>query len=457
MSDGPLASSFRDPAGFLFTRGDRLYRQVNSSYRDDYDRLMTSGLYQALTADGSLVPHEDVEDVSPVTDDAYKIIQPTLVPFISYPYEWCFSQLRDAALLTLHVQQVAFEHGMTLKDCSMYNVQFLNGKPIFIDTLSFEAYREGDPWVPYRQFCQHFLAPLALMAYRDPRLNKLLAVHLDGIPLDLASKLLPLRSYFSPSLLAHLHLHARSGQAAPGVTKAAIQAKFSRQALLALLDDLATVVRGLRWEPRGTDWGDYYQDTNYTAEAFAHKQQAVAACIERVQPRIVWDLGANTGVFSRLASAQGCTTISFDYDPGVIERSYRQARKAGDTHLLPLILDLTNPSPGLGWMTQERLSLFQRGPADLVLALALIHHLAIGNNVPLQRLAAFFAQVGRVLLIEFVPLEDSQVQRMLAMRENIFTGYTRQAFEEAFQQEFDILDTLAIHDQDRTLYLMQRR
>ena len=203
-------ASFRDPSGFLFTRDGVLYRQVNQVYAEDYRKLMDSGLYAKLVKAGLLIPHTEV-DIEPANKKlAFKVLCPEYVPFISYPYEWSFGQLKDAALATLSIQKRALKAGMVLKDASAYNIQFQRGKPTLIDTLSFEIYQEGEPWVAYRQFCQHFLAPLALMAYQDVRLSQLLRVYIDGIPLDLASELLPARTRWNLGLATHIHLHARA-------------------------------------------------------------------------------------------------------------------------------------------------------------------------------------------------------------------------------------------------------
>ena len=208
----PLAASFRDPSGFLFTRQGVLYRQVNQLYRENYDRLMTSGLAEKLIRGGWLIPHTEVDAPPADASLAYKVIRPELLDFISYPYEWSFSQLQDAALNTLAIQKMALESGMALKDASAYNMQFHHGRAVLIDTLSFEVYREGEPWVAYRQFCQHFLAPLALMAYTDVRLSQLLRVYIDGIPLDLAARLLPGKTRWDLGLATHIHLHAAAQQ-----------------------------------------------------------------------------------------------------------------------------------------------------------------------------------------------------------------------------------------------------
>ncbi|MFP4055316.1 MAG: SAM-dependent methyltransferase [Candidatus Brocadiia bacterium] len=458
MNDGfAAASSFRDPSGFVFFHEGTCYRQVNRCYQEDYERVMASGLYEALVDGGLLVPHEDVGLELARSDDALTVIRPRRVPFVSYPYEWCFSELKDAALATLGAQKTALEHGMVLKDASAYNVQFLAGRPVLIDTLSFERYREGQVWVAYRQFCQHFLAPLALMSARDVRLSQLLRTNIDGVPLDLASSLLPRRTWLRPGLLMHLHLHAKSQRRYAQRRVDVRRWKMSLLALRGLVDSLETLVRRLAWRPRGTEWADYYAETNYTDAALEHKHELVARFVEAVGPATVWDLGANVGRFSRIASDAGARTIAFDVDPACVELTYLEHTRKGQSRILPLLLDLANPSPGLGWAHDERLSLADRGPADLVMALALVHHLAISNNVPLDRVASFLARLGDHLIVEFVPKCDSQVQRLLVAREDVFPRYTRQGFEQAFAAHFQTPEAVEVRETDRVLYLMRRK
>jgi ribosomal protein L11 methylase PrmA len=441
----------------MFRRDARLFRQVNQVCKEDYDQLMHSGLYAALVKQGRLVAHEEVTDVPLEPLRAYKVLRPEPVPFVSYPYEWCFSQLKDAALLTLEVQKTALASGMSLKDATAFNVQFRGTQPVLIDTLSFERYQEGVPWVAYRQFCQHFLAPLAVMSFTDVRLHQLLRTHLEGLPLDLACALLPWSSRLRPSLLLHLHLHARVQRGWAGKAEPPAPRKFSKNALLGLIDSLESGVRGLRWLPRGTEWADYYQCHAYAPETFAHKRELVGEFLDRLRPATVWDLGANTGEFSRLASNRGVRTVAFDFDPACVERGYQDAAGRGDRNLLPLVLDLTNPSPDLGWRNLERLSLFARGPADLALALGLIHHLAISANVPLESIADFLASVCRRLLIEFVPKADPQVARLLATRKDIFPDYAQEPFEVAFGDRFELEDRRTLVGGMRTLYLFRRK
>ncbi|MBI2050334.1 MAG: SAM-dependent methyltransferase [Parcubacteria group bacterium] len=451
-------SSFRDPSGFIYTdsQSGALFRQVNKSYQEHYDALMSSGLYRELVASRQLIEHKELPaEESPRHEERYKVIHPRRVPFISYPFEWSFSQLKDAALLTLAIQKKALEHGMVLKDASAYNMQFLDGKPILIDTLSFEKYAAGSPWIAYRQFCQHFLAPLALMAYTDIRLSQWLRIHMDGVPLDLASALLPFRTYFLFGLLSHIHLHAKSQAHFSGKTSTAAQRQMRKTSLLGLLDNLESVVRRLRWRPRGTEWAEYYTFTNYSNESFEHKKKLTAAFLEKSGARSVWDVGANDGTFSRIASTRGIATVSFDYDPASVEKNYLRMRRDNDARLLPLLMDVLNPSPDLGWENKERDSLIMRGPADCTFALALIHHLVISNNVPLTRIASFFSSIARHLIIEFVPKSDSQVQKLLATRRDIFPDYTKESFEREFSAYFSIMERAPIAGSERILYLMK--
>ena len=458
MSRNQHPASFRDPNGFLFTQDGVLYRQINQKYAEEYKCLMGSGLYESLSKIGRLVAHQEV-DIPPIQPEkAFRVLQPDLLSFISYPYEWSFSQLKSAALTTLAIQKRALNAGMSLKDASAYNIQFHHGKAMLIDTLSFEFYQEGEPWIAYKQFCQHFLAPLALMAKKDIRLSQLLRVYIDGIPLDLASNLLSKSTRLNAGLMMHIHMHAKAQVKYADEDVAEKQQKkgISKQALLGLIESLKNTIKKMCWTPEGTEWGNYYEITNYSDSAFLHKKELLSAWIAESKPKQVWDLGANNGVFSRLASEQGVLTISFDIDPAAVEQNYRQVKKAKEESLLPLVLDLTNPSPALGWHNRERESFAERAPADMVFALALIHHLAISNNLPFQQLADFFSDTGNWLIIEFVPKSDSQVKKLLQSRLDIFDEYTLEDFERVFETRFTIREKVKINESERHLYLMEK-
>lgn len=454
-----ISASFRDPSGFLFSKEGKLFRQVNKVYQPHFDKLISSGLYKKLVDKALLVPHLDTKEKPMEPDMAYKVIQPEKLAFISYPYEWCFSQYKDAALATLEIEKLAMKSGMTLKDASVYNMQFHHGKPILIDTLSFETYVEGQPWVAYRQFCQHFLAPLALMSFVDIRLGQLMRVFIDGIPLDLASQLLPNKTHFNLGLELHIHKHAASQKkyADKGTEVNIKEVKISKMAFLGLIDNLESVVKGLKWAPAGTEWADYYDATNYTKEAFELKKSLIGRFVEIVKPAVVWDLGANTGIFSEQASQKEIFTVSSDIDPSAVEKNYLDCKSRKEKYILPLVLDLTNPSAGIGWANSERSSLADRGPSDLVMALALVHHLSISNNVPFTQLAEYLAILGKNLIIEFVPKDDSQVQRLLASRLDIFDRYNEKCFEEDFSRYFKLIKKETIKGSKRNLFLFKKK
>lgn len=451
-----LGASYRDPSGFVFSRNGGLYRQVNKVFAEEFDACTASGLYDTLIRDRLLVPHHSADLSLALTPEAHAVIEPERLPFISYPYEWCFGELRDAALLTLDVQLRALERGFVLRDASAYNVQFVGGRPVFIDTLSFERYREGEPWAAYKQFCEHFLVPLTLMATRDVRCGRLLREYLDGIPLDLGSALLPRRTWADPRTMLHIHLHARAQRkyADTQVSRVVGTRRMAKPALVALIGSLRNTVARLTWRPEGTPWAEYVGATNYSEAATARKQELVRRYLSRLRPAVVWDIGANTGVYSRVAREVAPFVVSFDIDPAAVERNYRTVRSREETGILPLVLDLTNPSPALGWAHRERMSLADRGPADVVMALALIHHLAIAGNVPLDQVAEFLARLGRALVIEFVAKSDSQVQRLLRNRPDIFPDYTQEGFERAFGRYFAIEDCERVADAERWVYLM---
>jgi ribosomal protein L11 methylase PrmA len=459
MTPSLIAGSFRDPSGFVYTRDGALLRQVNRCFGDEFDAFVASGLYDELVDAELLIPHRVAPLALAARDEAHAVLEPEQVPFISYPYEWAFGQLRDAALLTLEIQRRALARGFTLRDASAYNVQFRGARPVFIDTLSFERHRDGRPWSAYKQFCEHFLAPLALMSRRDVRLGHLLRRFLDGVPLELASAMLPVSSWASVGLLIHVHLHARAQRRYEDASVASVAKgrAIGTTALGALVNSLDATVRDLQWKPEGTTWADYTSDTNYTDQAARAKRDLVARFLEHARPATVWDLGANTGDYSRLARQSARTVISFDIDPAAVERNYLRARADGDRGLLPLLMDITNPSPAQGWGHAERMSLAERGPADVVMALALVHHLAIGGNVPLASIARCFAGLGERLIIELVPKADSQVQRLLRNRPDIFPEYTREGFERAFLERFRILEVQPVEGSERWLYMMVRR
>jgi ribosomal protein L11 methylase PrmA len=452
--------SYRDPGGFVYRRDGVLYRQIGPSSIDDWDAFLASGLADRLIASGRLIGHEVVDLTDAATAEARAVIKPDPIDFISYPYEWTFGELQDAALLTLDIELEALKVGWTLKDASAYNVQFRDARPVLIDSLSFEPHEDGTPWVAYRQFCEHFLAPLAVMSRRDIRLSALLRADPDGIPLDLAKGLVPWRTRLNFGLLSHLHLHANAQvrhAANDDEGKAAKSARISRTRLIALIGNLRNTVAGLSWKPGGTEWSDYADNTSYNDAATVSKERLVGEFVAQVDGTRAWDLGANTGRYSRIAAETGKRVLAFDIDPAAAERNYRQIRREERADILPLILDIANPSPGIGWANKERRSLLERADPDVILALALVHHLAISRNVPLPMLLDLFAAMAPWAIVEFVPKEDVMVRRLLATRRDVFPDYTLEGFRTAAAVRWDVVTEAPIEESPRTLFLLRRR
>lgn len=452
-------ASFRDPAGYIFYDGHYCKRVVTARGAGDYRWLISSGLYERLVAESLLIPHR--EEAAAADHGDHAVLFPEQIPYISYPYEWSFGQLQDAGLLTSRIQQLALEHGMSLKDASAFNVQFRGSRPVFIDTLSFER-NDGGPWAAYNQFCRHFLAPLSLMSRVGLGAGALWRAALDGLDLDLTSALLPRTTYLNFGILLHIHLHARSQRKyadspAAGNSRTGVRRGTDRKAALA--DSLHGAIAALRPRSCNTGWQDYYASNavHYSAPAEASKRAAVIRALDLVRPAMLYDLGGNIGEYTRLATSRGVYSVCFDFDPLCVHHNYRRSHAHDDRNLLPLLMDLTNPSPALGFALEERGSMFERGTADMVMALALVHHLRITGNAPFGRIAAFLARLGRFLLLEYVPKTDSMVEKLLRTRKDTFHDYTDTGFHQAFAEHFEIVEQAPVADTGRTMILFRRR
>jgi SAM-dependent methyltransferase len=448
-------SSFRDPSGFLFWRDGSIYRYVAPAYARQFDRAQASGLYAESIEAGRLLPFELVEATTPETAEAVAILKPRQLVTVTYPYEWSFGQLKDAATLTLELHLAALKHDMLLKDASAYNVQFVDGRACFIDHLSFDLVSEHGLWPAYGQFCRHFLAPLALMAELDLTLGRLAQLYLDGIPLDVASSLLPRRTWLRPGLALHLHLHARMIRKHSSSQVSVRSLSPSR--LSALADSLLALVRRLSPKHQATEWGAYYADTNYSDAALEAKKHIVLDMVKRVAPKTVWDVGSNNGFFSHAVRDFSSQIICMDIDFAAVDQNYERCKRERVKNVMPLVADISNPSPGIGFGNRERLPLEERSRPDLIMALALVHHLVIARNIPFGQLARYFAARSEYLIIEYVPKSDSQVQRLLLNRKDVFDDYSEAGFRSAYSLHFDVIDERPIPSSQRTLFLMRRK
>ncbi|MFV0416449.1 MAG: SAM-dependent methyltransferase [Chthoniobacterales bacterium] len=456
-------SSFKDPSGHVFYLEGQVHRRVNKIYKEDYDLLMRSGLYEALTKKNLLVEHQEVEqDISLQKDEnCYKIIRPQQIDFISYPYEWCFSQLKKAALLTLRIQEIALEHGMSLKDATPYNVQFAGYRPIFIDTLSFEKLDQTKGWVAYRQFAENFLAVLSLISYTDIGLSVLPRAFFHGVPLSLTNKLLPAKAFLNIGLLIHIKAHSKLqnkyANSKKKIADASESQKMTPKKSLLFIQGLKNCVKKINPPKSQTEWGDYYNFTNYSDKSFKEKHVFVENFLKEIKPEKIWDIGGNRGEFSRIGLKTGAKVLSSDIDPIAVEQNYLQSIKNKETDFIAVLQDITNPSPSIGWRLQERQSLIKRWKPDCVMSLALIHHLVITYNIPLQQIVEFYSEIAEYLIIEFIPKGDSQIQKLLLNRKDVFSDYEEKIFSQYLKKYYEILKTERLTGSLRTLFLCQRK
>lgn len=416
---------------------------------------MQDGLYDLLIKKNWLISHVEVFDAELQFADAI-IILPQQIPVITYPYEWSFAMWQDAALLTLNIAKEAIDKEMLLKDATPFNIQFVKGSPVFIDTLSFELYSPEKPWVAYRQFCECFLAPLLLQQYCHADMGKIFTLYPNGIPLEILVSLLPKKAKWNLHTYLHIYLQAATVTKADKIKNAKAATKFSKQKMLLLLNGLITYVARLHVKKAKTNWDDYYASTILSDEYLQEKTKLVTSFLSTISYSSIIDLGANDGHFSLLFKNTATEIIAVDGDANCINKLYSTIRNQKIKNILPLINTLHTPSPAIGWNNAERTSFNERIKGDVVLSLALIHHLAIANNLPFQFIAEWFALMGKYLLIEFVPKTDEKVQLLLQNRQDIFTNYTVTNFENVFSKKFKIVQQQKIKGTERILYLMEK-
>jgi SAM-dependent methyltransferase len=450
--------SFRDPDSRVFYAGDTVCRALSAEGLADYEALAASG----LLADPRIVgtrrsANAAVADL--LATDVAGVLEHDRIPFVSYPYEWTFSMLKDAALLQLDLLLAALDHDLMLKDATPYNVQFDGARPVFVDVGSFERLREDELWVGYRQFCMVYLYPLLLQAKGAP-FQPWLRGSLDGITPEQMRSVTSLRDRVCRGYPVHVFLHARldrrAGQA--GVRKKPARAGTGKRVIVANVRAMRRLVARLRWEPPHGVWVDYGARNSYTDDDARRKDDFVRAVVTSKEWPLVWDLGCNNGRYARIAASGARRVVAIDADPGPVELLYRELRDAGDDRILPLTANVADPSPGLGWRGLERRPLAARGQPDMVLALALVHHLAIGANVPLREVVDWLASLGGALIVEFPTREDPMVQRLLQpKRAGLHADYEHDVFERRLREAFDVRRSERLGSGTRILYFATPR
>jgi 2-polyprenyl-3-methyl-5-hydroxy-6-metoxy-1,4-benzoquinol methylase len=451
-------ASFKDPSGFVFKSNGKYYRQVNKSYAEDYDKLMSSGLYKILVEKKLLIPHTEVNENSGQSPDWYKTLLPEQLSFISYPYEWSFDELKDAALLTLRVQKIAVKHGMILKDATSFNIQFYEGRPVFIDTLSFEKYDESKPWIAYKQFCECFLFPLLIEHYLKIDVQKLLSVYLEGIPASTTAKLLPFKSRFKLSTWLHVYLQASVTSNTKPTNKTAT-ASFSKAKLLKLIESLQNTIKPLHVKSTiQSTWNNYYGETILSKNYLDAKEKVFRDFVSDINDGRTMDVGCNDGYFSKILAEKNSNVIAVDFDSQCVNKLYLDIKSGAVKDILTFCIDLTNPSPAVGFNHAERQSFADRAKADTVTALALIHHIVLSKNVPFSDVAKMLSDLTRKhLIIEFVPISDEKSQQLIANKPTYHKPYDPDAFENHFSTYFEIEKKQIIPGTERILYRMKKR
>jgi len=459
--EGPAQAepgSFRDRHNRVYYQGGRVLRGLSNASLADWEHLSKTDFFSRHAEAGSLVKTRLAKGR---LDQWAAVLEHDRVPFVSYPYEWSFNMLKAAALLTLELLDGALDEGMTLKDSTSYNIQWVGARPLFIDIPSFVRARSGQPWAGYRQFCETFLYPLLLQAYRDVPFHPWMRGRLEGFSVEQSRGLFSLRDMFRPGVLMHVRLQAalqsRYADTRRDVRKEVREAGFHAELVRINVHKLAKLVRALRWKRTRSTWSRYAADNSYEDVDRERKHDFVRRAVIALSPELVWDLGSNTGEFARLAARDAGYVIAMDSDHLSVDRLFQRLSEEGPPNVLPLVVDLADSSPSLGWRLSERKTLLERGPPDLILALALIHHVVIGANVPLRELIAWLAGFGADLVIEFVAKSDPMVQRLLLNKEDHYADYDQGFFERCLCEHFEVGECEQLKNGGRSLYFARRR
>jgi len=461
--------SFRDRDSRVVVADDAIYRALSPEGTEDWDALSASPLLEKMIAAGQVVGTREVDPAAAgvgqelLPTGVSKVLEHDRIPFVSYPYEWTFSMLQDAAKLQLQLGAEAIENGFDLKDATPYNVQFIGSQPTFIDIGSFEKQTEGEPWIAYRQFCMLYLYPLLFQAHKDIPFQPWMRGSIDGIqPID-AIKVFSLRDRLRRGVFLHTSLHARldrrANKSGPG---SAEENKNTRQVkpgqIKAQLESMNRLVSKLKWKAGETSWSGYRQSNTYSDDDDKRKQSFVAEVAAEKKPALTWDMGCNDGAYSRIAAENSDRVVAFDFDHATVEALYRSLREEGNTKILPLVSNLADPSPALGWRGLERKTLVDRGAPDLMLALALIHHVSISANIPIADFLQWARDMGTTLLIEFPKRTDPMVRALLANKhDGANPDYEEGNFERELEKRFTVERREELPSGDRVLYLASPR
>lgn len=432
----PQPFSYKDSAARVVKKDGVFYRYISNTYIKEYQHLMSSGLYDELLNKGLLIAHQDLKEQT--SGGVFTVILPEQISFQSYPFEWSYSQWRKAALAYLEINSISLRYGMILKDATPYNFFLKGGKAILLDTSSFVFFESPNYWLAYRQFCEEFLGPISLMHYRGHQWGRLTMAALRGMPLDFISKQLPWRSYLSISCLMHIHLHAKANNE-PTKKPKSPSVGFTNEKLEQLFNLLSSTIKS--WNScleYPNHWANYYEQDIESPEYLVYKEKIIERWIKEIKPESVLDLGANTGKFSEIASRYAKRVIALENDEICVDQIESIIEQNKIDNLYTLTGDLTGTIPNLGLLGQEHSSIFRRGKSELVMALALTHHLLIPGMIPLDLMVELFASfTNKYLIVEYIDSEDSKVE--ILQKTNTRWYPNKEEFELAFNKLFEKL------------------
>jgi SAM-dependent methyltransferase len=455
--------SFRDRTARVFYHGGKIFRGLNETALQEWQALSATGFFRRLSGTGAIIPTQ-LRDLASIplgaSDEQWAgVLEHEKLPFVSYPYEWSFEMLRDAALLQLDLVLAGLDEGIGLKDASAYNLQWKGASPVFVDVASFYRRADGEPWVGYRQFCQMFLYPLLLQAYKDVPFQPWMRGNIDGLDAEVCLNLLSARDYVRGGVLTHVYLQAKAQKAYNATTrdvrKDLSKAGFDKRIIRANAERLRALVAGLRWTPKQSTWSDYLKCGHYEASDAAQKRDFVHEVAQARDRHLAWDIGCNVGVFSRIVAERAEYVVAMDADHLAIDKLYKALKSERVANILPLIVNVTDPSPSLGWRNMERKRIDERGRPDLVLALALIHHVVIGGNIPMAEFVQWLRDLGGEIVIEFVTRKDPMVVTLLRNKEDHYADYHEDVFERELAARFRITRREPLGSGTRIMYYAQ--
>jgi hypothetical protein len=452
----PNFISYRDTAARVVKKEAGYYRYIFHEYKAEYDHLMQSGLYEELTQKGLLIEHQEIQID---TDDpkVYKLLYPTQISFQSYPFEWSYTQWKKAITANLHINQIALKYGMVLKDATPFNYFLTGGKAVMFDTSSFMFFKSGDKWIAYKQFCTEFLGPVTLMYYKGQKWSRLTRTHLRGLPLEFISKQLPLKSWFHLNTLLHIHIHARYTRKKINVASTNKNG-FSKEKISSLFEMILSALNCWTTPYQyNIHWFGYYQNDIESRKYLVHKEQVITNWLKKIVPNTLVDLGANTGKFCFIAEKIAKKVIALEADDTCVDGIENQIQKLGYKNVDAVVMDLAESTSNIGLLNKEIRSIYTRAQSDVVLALAIVHHLHVSNQLSFKQIAEIIALYSRRhAIVEFVPKSDKKVQLLLLDKTLDFSGYNDKNFINALLEWFDITEVVKLQDSERVLYLLEK-